>query len=155
MTFSLMFPKVLNALHWHLGCGSDRHCCCGCEVPGCGGVCGGGWRWPQVCRWVQRCLEQEAWTVGICWHSMPEGGLGEPASWGPRSSRGVVDLHHVRQLKSVVIATGHIESTAQSCYTASNMNLWKVRHFSYLCECLMWVNDVMLIYCPIKLFKKQ
>lgn len=28
--------------------------------------------------------------------SMPEGGLGEPASWGPRSSRWVVDLHHVR-----------------------------------------------------------
>lgn len=69
--------------------------------------------------------------------SMPEGGLGEPASWGPSSSRGVVGLHHIRELKSVVIATGYIESTSQSCYTASNVNLWKVRLFSYLCGPMM------------------
>lgn len=59
--------------------------------------------------------------------SMPEGGLGEPASWGPRSSRGVVDLNHVGQLKGVVIATGHKESTTQSCYTAANMDLCSAR----------------------------
>lgn len=46
--------------------------------------------------------------------SVPEGGLGEPAGRGPRAGSGVVDLNHIRQLKSVIITTGHIESTTQS-----------------------------------------
>lgn len=55
--------------------------------------------------------------------AMPEGGLWQAACSTPRASGGVVDLHHVRQLKGVVIATGHIETTTQSCHTASDMDL--------------------------------
>lgn len=57
--------------------------------------------------------------------AMPEGGLGKAACGCPGMGGGVVGLHHVRQLKCVVIATRHEETTAQRCHTASYMDLKK------------------------------
>lgn len=55
--------------------------------------------------------------------AMPESGLGEAAGQVPRASAGVVHLHHVRQLKRVVIATRHIEAASQNRHAATHVYL--------------------------------
>lgn len=46
--------------------------------------------------------------------SVPKSRLGESAGGGPRPRTGVVDLDHIGELEGVVIAAGHVESTAES-----------------------------------------
>lgn len=57
--------------------------------------------------------------------SLPESRLGEVAGGCPRSRTGIVDLNHIGELEGVVITAGHVESTAESCHAASDMNLWR------------------------------
>lgn len=74
--------------------------------------------------------------------SVPESRLGEAAGGGPRSRTGVVDLDHIGQLEGVVVAAGHIESTAESCHAASDMNMC---HGTNLVPFIfLWVVDINL-----------
>lgn len=55
--------------------------------------------------------------------AVPEGGLGQPAGGHPGAGGGVVGLHHVRQLECVVIATGHVHTSAQGRHTSPYVDL--------------------------------
>lgn len=71
--------------------------------------------------------------------AMPEGGLGEAAGQAPWASAGVVHLHHVRQLKCVVIATRHKEAASQNCHTTTHVHLG--RKVLVECLCLIAVSQ--------------
>lgn len=55
--------------------------------------------------------------------AVPEGGLGEASRQSPAAQGRVVGLHHVRQLKRVVVTAGDVEFTAQHCHAAANVDL--------------------------------
>lgn len=55
--------------------------------------------------------------------AVPEGGLREASRQSPAAQGRVVGLHHVRQLKRVVVTTGDVQLTAQHRHAAANMDL--------------------------------
>lgn len=55
--------------------------------------------------------------------AVPEGRLRQPSSKSPPAGGRVVGLHHVRQLKRVVVTTRHVQLTAQDRHAASNVDL--------------------------------
>lgn len=55
--------------------------------------------------------------------AVPEGRLRKPAGQSPGAAGRVVGLHHVRQLKGVVVTAGHVQLTAESRHAASNVDL--------------------------------
>lgn len=57
--------------------------------------------------------------------AVPEGGLGELSDDRPGTGRWVVRFHHVRQLKRVVVTTGHVKLPPQDGDAAPNVHLKK------------------------------